>query len=58
MNLLVFGHKNPDTDSVALGELWLAHQFYPEKIDRETVEKRAKEFYQEFYNAEFTGQVE
>ncbi|MDO5755193.1 MAG: ABC transporter substrate-binding protein [Tissierellia bacterium] len=49
---------NPDTDSVALGELWLAHQFYPEKIDRETVEKRAKEFYQEFYNAEFTGQVE
>lgn len=49
---------NPDTDSIALGELWLAHQFYPDKIDADTVLKRAKEFYQTFYETEFTGSIE
>lgn len=48
---------NPDTDSIALGELWLAHQFYPEKISAEQVEERAAQFYQEFYGIEFTGTV-
>ncbi|MDO5696274.1 MAG: ABC transporter substrate-binding protein, partial [Eubacteriales bacterium] len=48
---------NPDTDSIALGELWLAHQFYPDKIDRATVEERAKEFYKMFYETDFKGEV-
>jgi iron complex transport system substrate-binding protein len=43
---------NPDTDSIALGELWLASQFYPEKISSETVAERAKEFYREFYEVD------
>lgn len=49
---------NPDTDSIALGELWLAHKFYPDKISKEDVESRAKTFYSEFYGTEFTGVVE
>lgn len=49
---------NPDTDSIALGELYLAHKFYPEKISKETVEKRAQEFYEKFYGKEFTGKVD
>lgn len=48
---------NPDTDSIALGELWLAHQFYPDKVDADTVLERAQEFYQRFYGVEFTGTV-
>lgn len=48
----------PSTDSVALGELWLAHKFYPDKISAEEVETRAKSFYKEFYGAEFTEVVE
>lgn len=49
---------NPDTDSIALGELWLAHKFYPEKISSEEVLERAKAFYSEFYGTEFTGEVD
>lgn len=48
---------NPDSDSVALGELWMAHQFYPDRITAEYVQERAEEFYQEFYGMEFTGSV-
>ena len=48
---------NPDSDSVALGELWMAHQFYPDRITAEYVQERAEEFYQEFYGVEFTGSV-
>lgn len=48
---------NPDTDSIALGELWLAHKFYPEKISKEVVEERAKTFYKTFYGVEFSGTV-
>lgn len=48
---------NPDTDSIALGELWLAHQFYPDKVDVDTVLGRAQEFYQRFYGIEFDGTV-
>ena len=48
---------NPDTDSIALGELWLAHQFYPDKVDADTVLGRAQEFYQRFYGIEFDGTV-
>ena len=33
---------NPDTDSIALGELWLAHQFYPDKVSKEVVQQRAE----------------
>ena len=49
---------NPDSDSVALGELWMAHQFYPDKISADYVEKRAQEFYKNFYGTDFTGSVE
>lgn len=48
---------NPDTDSIALGELWLAHEFYPDKISKDVVLKRAQEFYREFYGTDFTGTV-
>ncbi len=49
---------NPDTDSIALGELWLAHQFYPEKVSKDVVLDRAKQFYSDFYGVEFTGSVD
>ena len=49
---------NPDSDSVALGELWMAHQFYPDKISADYVENRAQEFYKNFYGTDFTGSVE
>jgi len=49
---------NPDADSVALGEPWLAHQFYPEKITAEYVQERAAAFYETFYGVEFTDTVE
>lgn len=48
---------NPDTDSIALGELWLANQFYPEKVDADTVRDYAERFYRDFYGVEFTGTV-
>lgn len=48
---------NPDTDSIALGELWLASQFYPDKISRDLVKERAAEFYKDFYGVDFTGTV-
>ena len=46
---------NPDADSMALGELWLAWKFYPDKVSEETVLNRAKEFYETFYGVPFTG---
>jgi len=49
---------NPDTDSIALGELWLSHTFYPEKVDAKTVQSKAESFYQDFYGIKFTGTVE
>ena len=49
---------NPDTDSIALGELWLAHTFYPDKVSAKQVEDKAKDFYDWFYGVEFTGTVE
>lgn len=49
---------NPDTDSMALGELWLAHTFYPELVSADDVLARAQKFYQDFYGIEFTGTVE
>lgn len=48
---------NPDTDSIALGELWLANQFYPEKVSADTVREYAERFYRDFYGVEFTGTV-
>lgn len=49
---------NPDTDSIALGELWLAHQFYPDAVDAATVEEYATMFYENFYGVDFTGTVD
>ena len=49
---------NPDADSIALGELWLAHTFYPKKVTAKTVLNKAKDFYKTFYGIEFTGTVE
>lgn len=49
---------NPDADSMALGELWLAHIFYPDKVSADTVLERAKEFYERFYGVEFTGTLD
>lgn len=48
---------NPDTDSIALGELWLANQFYPGKVDADTVRDYAERFYRDFYGVEFMGTV-
>lgn len=48
---------NPDADSVALGELWLAHMFYPDKVSADVVMERAKKFYETFYGAPFKGTV-
>lgn len=48
---------NPDADSVALGELWLAHMFYPDKVSTDVVMERAKKFYETFYGVPFTGKV-
>ena len=49
---------NPDADSVALGELWLAHMFYPSKVTTDIVMERAKTFYETFYGVPFTGTVD
>ena len=49
---------NPDTDSIALGELWLAHTFYPEKVTAKQVQEKAENFYDWFYGIKFTGTVE
>ena len=49
---------NPDADSIALGEVWMAHVFYPDLISADQVEARAAEFYETFYGVEFTGSVE
>ncbi|WP_075573020.1 ABC transporter substrate-binding protein [Megasphaera coli] len=48
---------NPDADSFALGELWMAHIFYPDKVSADAVLQRAKEFYKTFYGVDFTGTV-
>lgn len=44
---------NPSTDSIALGELWLASKFYPQKISEELVKSRVRSFYQRFYGVDF-----
>lgn len=49
---------NPDTDSMALGELWLAHEFYPDRVGADEVLARARDFYRDFYGIEFTGSVD
>ena len=48
-----WGH--PTLGGIAVGELWLAYKFYPDKIKKEEVEKRVKEFYKRFYGVEFKG---
>lgn len=48
---------NPDTDSIALGELWLASQFYPDKVSEDLVKEKAEAFYKDFYGIDFTGTV-
>lgn len=49
---------NPDVDSLALGEPYFAHRFYPEKVSKEYVLERAREFYKRFYGVEFSGTVD
>lgn len=49
---------NPGPDSIALGELWFAHKFYPEQINKEEVQTRVDKFYKEFYQKDFDGNVE
>ena len=49
---------NPDTDSIALGELWPAHTFYPDKVDAKTVQDKAEAFYKDFYGIDFKDKVE
>lgn len=49
---------NPDTDSIALGEPWLAHQLYPQKVSASYVKERAQQFYQEFYGVDFIEPVD
>ncbi|MDT3768143.1 ABC transporter substrate-binding protein [Gleimia hominis] len=49
---------NPDTDSMALGEPFLAHKFYPDKVSADYVKERAQDFYSKFYKVEFKGKVD
>lgn len=48
---------NPDTDSIALGELWLSHTFYPDRVPADTVLEHTRDFYKKFYGIEFSGTV-
>lgn len=48
---------NPDTDSIALGELWLSYKFYPDKVSKDTVQQHAQDFYKNFYGIDFAGTV-
>lgn len=48
---------NPDTDSIALGELWLSHTFYPDKVSAKTVQDAAETFYKQFYGVDFDDDV-
>ncbi|MCH4184298.1 MAG: ABC transporter substrate-binding protein [Eggerthellaceae bacterium] len=48
---------NPDTDSIGLGELWLSHTFYPDKVSAAEVQQHAEDFYQNFYGVTFDGTV-
>lgn len=49
---------NPDADSIALGEMWMAHVLYPNLISAAQVKSHADEFYKTFYGIDFTGTVE
>lgn len=46
---------NPGPDSIALGELWLANRFYPERFDESVLEDKVERFYEEFYGIPFKG---
>ena len=48
---------NPDTDSMALGEPYFAHKFYPNLVSADYVQKRAEDFYKTFYGVPFKGKV-
>ncbi|MDK8099405.1 MAG: ABC transporter substrate-binding protein [Winkia neuii] len=48
---------NPDTDSMALGEPYFAHKFYPDLVSASYVQKRAEAFYKTFYGVPFKGKV-
>lgn len=48
---------NPAPDSIALGELWLAHLLYPTQIEKSYVEQKATEFYRDFYGVPFKGTI-
>lgn len=49
---------NPDADSIALGELWMAHVLYPNLVSADQVKERAEDFYKTFYGIPFIGTVE
>lgn len=49
---------NPGPDSLALGEPWLAHKFYPDRISVDYVQQRAEDFYETFYEKPFTDTVD
>lgn len=46
---------NPGPDSIALGELWLANRFYPERFDESVLKNKVERFYGEFYGIPFKG---
>lgn len=48
---------NPDTDSIALGELWLANQFYPTSVSKDTVKRHVHDFYDKFYGVFFKDEI-
>ncbi|MBZ7994380.1 ABC transporter substrate-binding protein [Campylobacter canadensis] len=48
---------NPNTDSIALGELYLAYKFYPDLISKDLLKKRIEYFYKHFYGLDFNDEI-
>lgn len=44
-------------DSIALGELWLANQFYPTSVSKDTVKRHVHDFYDKFYGVFFKDEI-
>ncbi len=40
-------------EAMALGELWMAKQLYPERLQDIDMQKEADAYYQEFYHTDY-----
>jgi iron complex transport system substrate-binding protein len=43
----------PMPEAMALGELWMAKQLYPERFQDIDMQKEADAYYQEFYHTDY-----